>query len=296
MCYINELLDDLLVNILLLIPTKEVVATSLLSRRWRSVWKLVPKLDFRDYSYRYHDTSAAPSEFIDKFLERNTSPVLETFHLNLYHCRDYSPESVEKWVNVAVARNVVDLELIYCLFGVPIRFPTSLYTHETLVVLSLRGTFVEDVSSKTCLRSLKSLSLRFMRFYSEQTVDRFLSCFPVLETLVVRGWICVNVKTYSIRVPSLQSLDIEELVGGYTDPRYDHGYVIDAPRLKFLHIVDHYCGYCSLVNVPEKLEAEIHLSILLNSELSGSRERYTAAKILEMSELTGSDRVVFLNV
>ncbi|KAG2285655.1 hypothetical protein Bca52824_045259 [Brassica carinata] len=70
---INELCDDLLVKILLQIPTEEVVATSLLSRRWRSVWKLVPKLDFRDYSYKYHATSAAPSEFIDKFLERNTA-------------------------------------------------------------------------------------------------------------------------------------------------------------------------------------------------------------------------------
>ncbi|KAL0774932.1 hypothetical protein Bca101_040084 [Brassica carinata] len=268
---INELCDDLLVKILLQIPTEEVVATSLLSRRWRSVWKLVPKLDFRDYSYKYHATSAAPSEFIDKFLERNTAPALETLHLNLYHLRDYSPESLEKWVNVAVARNVLDLNLLYCLHcRYPIRFPTSLYTHETLVVLRLRGTIVDDVPSKTSFRSLKTLSLRDMSFSCDGTVDRFLSCFPVLETLVVRRWIADNVKTYSICVPSLRSLDVEELVGGYADPRYDHGYVINTPRLKFLHMVDHFSGFCSLVNVPEELEAEIHLRFCDSDKLLGS--------------------------
>ncbi|CAG7907836.1 unnamed protein product [Brassica rapa] len=299
---INELCDDLLVKILLQIPTEEVVATSLLSRRWRSVWKLVPKLDFRDYSYKYHATSAVPSEFIDKFLERNVAPALETLHLNLYHLRDYSPESFEKWVNVAVARNVLDLNLLYCLHcRYPIRFPTSLYTHETLVVLRLRGTIIDDVPSKTRLRSLKTLSLRDMSFSSDQTVDRFLSCFPVLETLVVRGWIASNVKTYSIRVASLRSLDVEELVGGYADPRYDHGYVIDAPRLKFLHMVDHFSGFCSLVNVPEELEAEIHLRFCDSDKLLGS---LTSAKQLSLclkpqmdSCLKGDfDQLVFLEL
>ncbi|KAF8108876.1 hypothetical protein N665_0104s0187 [Sinapis alba] len=277
---INELCDDLLVKILLLIPTKEIVATSLLSRRWRSVWKLVPKLDFHDYSYRYDATSAAPSapsEFITKFLERNITPVLATVHLNLCR-RDYAPESFENWVNLAVARNVLDLKLLYCLHCPdPIRFPTSLYTHETLVVLGLQGMIIEDVPSKTCFLSLKTLSLRDMSFSSDQTVDKFLSCFPILETLVVRRWLADNVKTYSICVPSLQSLDIEYLVGGYQDPRYDHGYVINAPCLNYLHIVDHFSGFCSLVNIPEKLEAEIQLRFCDSEKLLGS---LTSAKQL----------------
>lgn len=276
---INELCDDLLVKILLKIPTKEIVATSLLSRRWCSVWKLVPKLEFHDYSYIYHATSAAPSEFINKFLERSITPVLETFHLTLCR-RDYAPESFEKWVNVAVARNVLDLKLLYYLIcRDPIRFPMSLYAHETLVVLRLQGMIIEDVPSKACFRSLKILSLRDMSYSSDQTVDRFLSCFPILETLVVRRWLADNVKTYSICLPSLQSLDIEYLVGGYQDPRYDHGYVINAPCLKYLHIVDHFSGFCSLVNIPDKLEAEIHLRFCDSDKLLRS---LTSAKLLSL--------------
>ncbi|CAH8385331.1 unnamed protein product [Eruca vesicaria subsp. sativa] len=267
---ISELPEDLLVKILLLIPTKEVVATSLLSKRWRSVWKLVPKLDFHDGSYRYHATSAAPSDFITKFLELNISPVLETFHLNLCNRRDYAPETLEKWVNVAVARNVLDLNLLYyyCCDFIP--FPMSLYTHETLLVLRLQGTSIENVPSKTCFRSLKTLSLQDMRFSNDQTVERFLSCFPVLEALVIRRWIADNVKTYSICVPSLKSLEVEYLVCGYQDPRYDHGYVINAPCLKYLRIVDHFSGFCSFVNVPERLEAKIQLRFCDSEKLLGS--------------------------
>jgi len=46
MSSICDLSDDLLMKILSLVSTKDVVATSLLSKRWLSVWKLVPRLDY----------------------------------------------------------------------------------------------------------------------------------------------------------------------------------------------------------------------------------------------------------
>lgn len=43
---ISALSDDLLVQILSHVPTKDAVATMILSKRWRSVWTMVPKLEF----------------------------------------------------------------------------------------------------------------------------------------------------------------------------------------------------------------------------------------------------------
>ncbi|KAF3582166.1 hypothetical protein Bca4012_033299 [Brassica carinata] len=43
---ISELPEALLLHILSYVPTKDVIATSVLSKRWRSLWKMVPKLEF----------------------------------------------------------------------------------------------------------------------------------------------------------------------------------------------------------------------------------------------------------
>jgi len=39
---ISALPDDLLVRILLLVPTKAAVATMILSKRWQFIWTMVP--------------------------------------------------------------------------------------------------------------------------------------------------------------------------------------------------------------------------------------------------------------
>ncbi|CAH2069739.1 unnamed protein product [Thlaspi arvense] len=266
---IIELSNDLLVKILLLIPTKDVVATSLLSKRWRSVWKL-------EYDDSY---STTPSQFIDKFLQLNHAPLLESFHLRLQ--RDFSPQDYEEWVNLAVPRSVRDLELRRDRsYLSPLPLPTSLYTHETLAVLLLRQALIEDIPSTACFRCLKTLSLIDVIFSSDETVARFLSCCPVLETLDVHRWVCVEVKTFAISVPSLKRLKISSLVGGYQDARDGHGFVINAPSLKYMEIVEHFSGFCSFVNyMTELVEAKIHLRHCDSEKLLGY---LTSAKSLSL--------------
>ncbi|XP_010476641.1 PREDICTED: putative FBD-associated F-box protein At5g56430 [Camelina sativa] len=226
-------LTILLVKILSSIPTKVAVSTCLLAKRWGSVWKLIPTLDYDD------SLSAAPSGFIRKFLQLNNSPFLESFHLNL--SRDYAPEDYETWVNVAIARNV-----------------------------RVKKVAIDNVPSTTCFRSLKSLSLLDVWFSSDETVTRLLSCCPILETLIVHRWARDKVKTFAICVPSLKSLTIRHIVGGYYEPRNDNGFVINAPSLKYLNIVDHLSRFYSLLNMPEQLKADIHIRHCDSEKLLGS--------------------------
>lgn len=138
------------------------------------------------------------------------------------------------------------------------------------MVLRLKQAFIENVPSTTSLRCLKDLSLISVIFSSDETVDRFLSCCPVLETLDVLLWISEKVKTFAIRAPSLQRLKINSPVGGYQDAWKDHGFVIDAPCLEYLEIVDHFSEFCSLVNVPEQVEAKLQLRHCDSEKLLGS--------------------------
>ncbi|KAF2553819.1 hypothetical protein F2Q68_00037040 [Brassica cretica] len=43
--------DDLLLKILSYLPTNEVRITSVLSKRWRSLWMLLPKLELWQFQY-----------------------------------------------------------------------------------------------------------------------------------------------------------------------------------------------------------------------------------------------------
>ncbi|XP_019095875.1 PREDICTED: putative FBD-associated F-box protein At5g56430 [Camelina sativa] len=197
---INDLPNDLLVKILSSVPTKVAVSTCLLSKRWGSVWKLIPKLDYDD------SLSAAPP---------------------------------------------------------------GLYKYETLVFLGVKKVAIDNVPSTTCFRSLKSLSLLDVWFSSDETVTRLLSCCPILETLVVHRLGRDKVKTFAICVPSLKSLTIRHIVGGYHEPRNDNGFVINAPSLKYLNIVDHLSRLYSLVNMPEQMKADIHIRHCDSEKLLG---------------------------
>ncbi|KAL5547381.1 hypothetical protein UlMin_007068 [Ulmus minor] len=45
---ISKLPDSVLIHILALLPTVEVIRTSLISKRWRQLWNSVPALEFFD--------------------------------------------------------------------------------------------------------------------------------------------------------------------------------------------------------------------------------------------------------
>ncbi|CAN7037601.1 unnamed protein product [Brassica rapa subsp. trilocularis] len=176
MSIICELSDDLLVKILSLIENmKEVVGTSLVSKRWRSLWKFVPRLD------------ASSSDLINNFLMLSKAPVLETLHLILDE-NSYEPEENERWVSIAAARQVRDLELLR--YGSRrnslLSCPRSLFTCKGLVVLRLQQVAICDITSTVFLLTPKTLSLVCVRFVSgDELVHRLLSACATLETLTL---------------------------------------------------------------------------------------------------------------
>jgi hypothetical protein len=99
-CRINGLHDDVLLFVLSHLDAVELVHTSLLSRRWRGLWRSVPRINTqRDHFNGVADTErecdAMFKAFVSRFLMlRNPTP-LDVFNLVRYSLPDDEFEAVD---------------------------------------------------------------------------------------------------------------------------------------------------------------------------------------------------------
>ncbi|XP_010431292.1 PREDICTED: F-box/FBD/LRR-repeat protein At3g52680-like [Camelina sativa] len=261
---LNQLPEALILKILCFLPTKTVVTTSVLSKQWRSLWKLVPNLEFNSEDCESEDHSF--SEIVSKSFLSHKAPVLESFRL-LFGSEDVSFVDVGLWVGIAFSRHLRELVLDFYPTGKEtFTFPISLCTCNTLESLKLVFGFTVDIPSPVLMKSLKTLHLEFVSYKEDASVCNLLSSCPSLEQLIVyRGEDC-DVEVFTVEVPSLQRLKIHDT----NDGAEFWGYVINAPCLKYLLIEDLRCPGFSL-NAPELLEASIVEAIsITNKKLLGS--------------------------
>ncbi|KAJ6770425.1 hypothetical protein OIU79_021132 [Salix purpurea] len=94
---ISELHADILCYMLSFLPTKSAVATSILSTRWRNLWRSVTILDIYDGISGYYKNPSTYKErkmnfvnFMDRlFIHRNNPSILK-FRLRLAQSYDFS--------------------------------------------------------------------------------------------------------------------------------------------------------------------------------------------------------------
>lgn len=78
---ISQLPEDLILHILSLLPTKDVIATTVLSKQWRSLWKMVPILMFDSCDHKRKLGSF--SKDVCKSLLSHKAPILQSLHLEV---------------------------------------------------------------------------------------------------------------------------------------------------------------------------------------------------------------------
>ncbi|KAG7558880.1 FBD domain [Arabidopsis thaliana x Arabidopsis arenosa] len=239
---ISELPEALLLEILSLLPTKDVRAASVLSKRWRSLWKMVPRLEFDERMF---------SDNISRCLLSHQAPVLQSLHLEM-NSDVFSNMVIGILVGIAFGLHV--RELVLYVYGSQelFRFPFSLCNCESLETLILGQNIIIDVPSPVCLNSLRTLDLDGVGYKDDESVFNLLSGCISLENLVVHRLEQADVKTFTIAVPSLQRLTLTA-----ENDDEDSVYVINAPSLKYLKFDGVLDDTCLIENTPELVEASL---------------------------------------
>ena len=182
---ISSLPDSILCDILSSLPTKEVVATSVLSKRWILLWRSVPSFHF-DYNHdKYKEACTHFLQLVDSFLlSRDREQPLHRFCLTFDSTLDQTI-CIKTWITAAVSGRVQHLDL-NC--DRDIVMP-SVFSCKSLVVLKLNSITVEDFSSVD-LPLLKILYLNSVSLPRYLDLSQILSGCPNLEDLEVMGLAC----------------------------------------------------------------------------------------------------------
>ncbi|KAL0000872.1 hypothetical protein SO802_014653 [Lithocarpus litseifolius] len=209
---ISDLPDFLLSHILSFLTTKDAVVTSILSSRWKTLWTLVPNLDFDDYEVGFLRISSSLPSY-PTWRRPSPLPLLERYRFTFAHIvsrvwslrnanpnppkkfrlrwqNNCDPIHVDTWLRTAITRGFEALDLdIY--LPLPDRFilPFTLFNHcKTLAVLKLAGSIVLDPPSSSAMGfpSLKVLHLHLVEYANPDSFSRLLSCCPVLQDLSVQ--------------------------------------------------------------------------------------------------------------
>ncbi|XP_057438373.1 F-box protein At4g09920-like [Lotus japonicus] len=215
---ISELPDEILLHILSFLPIEDIIATSLVSKKWRPLWLSVPTLDFDQDRYFERYPEKQQTYHINSFIdfvcaalqERGSRQPIKGFRLLTYDesqsRHDY--HYVNRWLNKAIQRGVENLE-VDCYPGYEL--PSNFFNCTTLVVVKLHwaGSSLCNDFSSVYLPSLKTLHLNpdggIAYFCKAQDFMEFLYGCPILENLVAKT-LRFNDCSYEGKVKSLSKL------------------------------------------------------------------------------------------
>ncbi|RID45118.1 hypothetical protein BRARA_I01867 [Brassica rapa] len=248
---ISALPDCLITEILLCLPTRDSVKTSVLSTRWRNLWLDVPGLDIK----LLFSNANTITNFIERFLEFNSDARLRKFKITYddTSSKGHGPFGIREWIATAISRgaqhlDVVDTFLRYISFKE--FMPLDIYKSKTLVSLKLVEVGMSNPDFVVSLPCLKNMHLEKITYSGEDPsfMEKLISGCPVLEDLTVYRSFDDNVlvlrdqQSERIVLKNLRSLfmiDIDSIISAGFDTSFEMKKVAIRDFLNVISCVRH---------------------------------------------------------
>ncbi|GLJ19261.1 hypothetical protein SUGI_0346430 [Cryptomeria japonica] len=200
---LNDLPDSLLCLILNKVSLDQAIRCSVLSKRWKLLWRFLPKLCFSDDMFNSSTRLLKIHNIIDGILKLHSAP-LEAFHFYGGISTVVSNAKIDEWIHYAALKDVRD---IFIQFLVDVEVPTSVFSCRNLRDLFLINFDFENMPGSfagfACLTSLNFHNVKL----NDTTFKLMLQLCPVLEILVVRN--CHGLERVKICSSSLCILELD---------------------------------------------------------------------------------------
>ncbi|KAG7566516.1 FBD domain [Arabidopsis suecica] len=268
---VSNLPDEVRGHILSFLPARHIALTSVLSKSWLNLWKLVPNLDIDDSEFLHpeegkaerHEIRQSFVDFVDSVLALQGDSPIDKFSLKCI--TGVHPDHVNRWICNVLQRGVSDLDLFvdYSLEDIEEdedMLPQEMFVSRTLVKLKIRSDRCVDWwcgKGGTFLPMLKSLYIDSDLILWGK-MKRFLHSFPVLEELRMANmeWTASDetVSSASLRKLSILGTGCED----YVNPK---SISFDTPSLLYLNYSDLVAEDYPFVKMGKLCEARINLIV-----------------------------------
>ncbi|KAK2384618.1 FBD-associated F-box protein [Trifolium repens] len=181
---VSSLPDSIICHILSFLPTKDTVATSILSKRWKPLWLSVGTLDFINHNFL--DIAHLCCLIYTVMLSRHNNLPIRSFRFMCCFKSD-QPNYINQLIIAAIQRRTETLELSMIFQDLDNKLASNIFTCRTLTVLKLTNIAIRRHSIPQInnpISRLKTLHLDDVRFTTRTIIVDFLFSFPILEELL----------------------------------------------------------------------------------------------------------------
>ncbi|MBA0573890.1 hypothetical protein Golob_001138 [Gossypium lobatum] len=261
---LSGLPDKVLLQIISLLPLKEIVRTSILAIRWKDLFSLVSDISIDDNNVIRKSLGNGYMNIVERFLfSRKRDVGIDKFRLKCGKIVD--PFRINGWIQYALGYHVKELDLTIGIKGFN-ELNFGVFTCKTLVILRLSMDKGSILSVPTYFRlpNLKVLHLGLMKCSDDGSVDRLFSGCISLEELHLRNCEVSNMNKLRVCNATLKKLFLSGFMGT------DHEIEIITPNL--VHFSYYYTGTkgFSLINLNSLSEARIYIGPYLFSTIDFS--------------------------